>query len=587
MLHGEFLWNKADRSILCLLNPDNGASELTGTVYLENTIMLKKLLFAGMLFAAADAQAQDSQKLSSKIQKVTIFLNGAQVTRTANASISPGTSTLVFENISPYVDEQSIQLHANGNFTILSVKAEKNYLNDQDKQKGLIDLQAHQKAILGKIDIENNLLAVNQEEENMLLKNQVVTGENASLDVIKLKQALDFQTERLTAIRKKKLEINSVLSSLDSARTKYQLQIGELMAGNRTNTDNILVTVSSKEQVQSDFTINYVTTGVNWYPTYDIRAKDAKSPISIAYKANVTQQTGEDWRNVKLTLSTGNPMVNGNKPELNPYYLNFAVREAADANAVYKNSSPPALNEVVVVGYGAVRKTALTGSVSGLSSGYYNVPAQYSNVSQSETQTNVEFTIADPYTIPSDGKQYTVEINQAELNATYTYAVAPKLSTDVFLSASITDWNKYSFLPGQANLFFEGTYIGKSYLNANSTNDTLKLSLGVDKGIVVTRTLQKELTQRQSIGSNQKDTRDWSIEIKNRKNQPVNLVVEDQVPVAQNSSIEVETQNVSGGTVDAITGKISWTMALKPLENKKLELKYQVKYPKNQLLAIE
>lgn len=585
MLHGEFLWNEADRSILCLLSPSNGLGESTGTVYLENKIMLKKLLFAGLLLAT-QAHAQDGQKVASKVQKVTVFLNGAQVTRTANVSISPGTSTLVFENVSPYIDEQSIQLHANGDFTILSVKTERNFLNGQAKQKDIADLQAREKNLQAKIDLENNLLAVNQEEEDMLRKNQVVTGENASLDVAKLKQALDFQTERMTGIRRKRLEINSEIASLDSALLKYQSQLSSLF-NNNDITSNILVSVSSKTALQSDFNISYVTSGVNWYPTYDIKAKDAKSPLNISYKANVTQQTGEDWRNIRLTLSTGNPSVNANKPELNPYYLNLPIAVAADANAQYKYKSSE-LNEAAVIGYGTQRKTEirLRGLASNQEGLHVADAVGYVNVSQSETQTNVEFTIADPYTIPSDGKQYTVEIKQADLNATYTYAVAPKLSTNVFLSASVTDWNKYSFLPGQANLFFEGTYIGKSFLNTDNTNDTLKLSLGVDKSIVVTRTLQKELNQRQSIGSNQKDTRDWVIEVKNRKDQPVNLLVEDQVPVAQNSSIEVETQSLSGGNVDANTGKVTWAMVLKPLDDKKLELKYQVKYPKNQMLAI-
>ncbi|MGN6177893.1 MAG: mucoidy inhibitor MuiA family protein [Mucilaginibacter sp.] len=544
--------------------------------------MLKKLLFAGLVLAT-QAHAEDGQKVASKVQKVTIFLNGAQVTRTASVSISPGTSTLVFENISPYIQEQSVQLHASGDFTILSVKTERNFMHEPAKQKDIADLQAREKALQAKIDLENNLLAVNQEEEDMLLKNQVITGQNTSLDIAKLKQALDFQTERLTGIRRKKLEINSVISSLDSTRQKYEQQINELQSYRGGNTSNILVTVSSKTAQQSDFTLNYVTNGVNWYPTYDIKAKDTKSPLSISYKANVMQQTGEDWRNIKLTLSTGNPSVNATKPELNPYYLNIApLVTKADAEV----SAPPVLNEVVVTGYGVQRKTDIRG-LSGKIEGVNVMNSVGSvNVTQSEMQTNVEFAIAEPYTIPSDGKQYTVEIKQADLNATYTYAVAPKLSTNVFLSASVTDWNKYSFLPGQANLFFEGTYIGKSYLNTNNTNDTLKLSLGIDKSIVVTRTLQKELNQKQSIGSNQKDTRDWVIEVKNRKNQPVNLVVEDQVPVAQNSAIEVETQTLSGAEIDTNTGKVTWKMELKPLDDKKLELKYQVKYPKNQMLAI-
>jgi uncharacterized protein (TIGR02231 family) len=189
--------------------------------------------------------------------------------------------------------------------------------------------------------------------------------------------------------------------------------------------------------------------------------------------------------------------------------------------------------------------------------------------------------------VPTDGKQYTVEINQLDLTASYQYSVAPKISTDVFLTAQLTDWNKYNFLSGEANLFFEGTYIGKSLLDTHATADTLNLSLGIDKNIVVTRTLQKDLSIRQSLGSNKKETKDWQIEIKNRKNQAINLLVEDQVPVSQNAAIEVEVQETSGAKPDPLTGKISWNFSLKPQDDKKIELKYLVKYPKNQMVIVQ
>jgi uncharacterized protein (TIGR02231 family) len=323
--------------------------------------------------------------------------------------------------------------------------------------------------------------------------------------------------------------------------------------------------------VQSTFSLSYLIREARWYPSYDIRAKNVNSPIAIVYKANVSQTTGEEWKNVKLTLSTGNPYVNSNKPELNPYYLNiyqYAPKVSADAS----------LNEVVVTEASGIKRSAKH---------YGNEDASGPNVALAENQTNVDFNIDNPYTIASDGKTSLVEINQVEVKANYQYYVAPKLNTNVFLTAQVTDWSKYNFLAGEVNIFFEGTYIGKSRMDTQALNDTLNLSLGVDKSILVTRTSRKDLTEKQSLSSNKKETRDWLIEVKNRKNQPINLLVEDQVPVSQNSSIEVETQNISGGQSDQTTGKVSWNLTLKPSDDKKLELKYQVKYPKNQTVIVQ
>jgi hypothetical protein len=621
--------------------------------------MFRKLLVAVGLFLITIAAQADDQKIESKVQKVVVFLNGAQVTRTALVHIIPGNSTLVFENISPGIDVQSIQVHANGEFTILSVKHELNFLKEQMKQQRIEELRAKQKSIRDKIDLQNSLASIYQEEENMLVKNQMIAGQNTGLDIVKLKQALDFQTERLTALKKKEQENTAQIADLNKELFKYNQQIAEVNKGASTATSNILVTVSSKAALQTEFILSYVVHNASWFPTYDVRAKNVNSPISISYKANVSQQSGEDWKNIKLTLSTGNPTVAGNKPELNPYFLNLgmyyrpengtmtvvsgritssddrqaipgatvrvkgsSVGTVSDANGNFTVQLPPNsqnlevsfvgytsetvpisspqlnvtlkpsvnnLNEVVVTGYAASQET-----LQGQAAGVYirglatekksTIPI---GVNKVENQTNIEFNIAMPYSVPSDGKQYTVEINQLDIPAIYQYAVAPKLSTNVFLTARLTDWNKYNFLSGEANLFFEGTFIGKSLINTDATTDTLNLSLGTDKNIVVTRTSLKDLSERQSLGSNKKETRDWQIEVKNRKSQPINLLVEDQVPVSQNSSIEVEIQDLSGAELDKLTGKVTWKMALKPGDDKKVESKYLVKYPKNQSVIIQ
>jgi uncharacterized protein (TIGR02231 family) len=459
--------------------------------------MLKKLLFISLNFIAITAMADENQKIASKVQKVIVFLSGAQISRSASATINPGVSTLVFDGLSAGIEAQSIQVHANGNFTILSVASELDYLKQDVKQKDVDDLQAQRKIIKDKLDLSNSLYYINQQEETMLMKNQSVKSDNANLNVAELKLALDFQTQRLTEIKEKQLKLANEIADLNTQLQKYDQQINSFGQGDNKVTGSILVTVSAKQTAQAEFILSYVVPNASWYPTYDIRAKDVNSPISIVYKANVSQQSGEDWRNVKLTLSTGNPSVNGVKPELNPYYLNLPDYTTSQ----YKSDN--SLNEVVVVGYGNRERNGLEGKVAGLSTADIAATPQ---VQLRENQTNFEFNIADPYSILSDGKQCTVEINTVNINATYQYAVAPKLSTNVFLSALITGWNKYNLLPGEVNLFFQDTYIGRSMLNTNSTSDTLNISLGADKNIVVTRTLQKELTQKQNIGSNKKDT---------------------------------------------------------------------------------
>ncbi|SEP05973.1 conserved hypothetical protein [Mucilaginibacter gossypiicola] len=661
MFQHKFIYGKvhAPASFIYAAPGNPGISEITDGVYLTEGIMFKKLsIAAALFFIAAATRADEGQKVASKVQKVTVFLNGAQVSRTALVNINPGTSTLVFENLSPGIDVQSIQVNAGGDFTILSVNHELDFADNDIRQKNIQAIEAKQKLVRNKIALQNNMLSIYQEEANTLAKNPISNGTNVALDPVKLKQTLDFQTARLNEIKKNQQVVNDQIDLLNDELQGYDKQIAEINRAGVKTTSNVLVTVSSKAPLQANFTLSYLVRNASWFPTYDIRAKNVNSPITIVYKANVSQKTGEDWKSAKLTLSTGNPAVNGAKPELTPTYLNFgmyysgatasltkvmgrvvagddgqalpgvairvkgtSIGAVSDAGGNYSiqlpnvnavltysfvgyetierqantplinvalNPSSKQLNEVVVVGYGfsSDYRSESTGAVSVIKSKALvsTVPIE---VKKEENQTNIEFNIANPYTVPSDGKQYAVEISQYNIDATYQYYVAPKLSTDVFLTAQLTNWNKYSFLSGEANLFFEGTYIGKSLINTDATTDTLNLSLGTDKNIVVTRTLEKGLVMRQSSGSNQKETRNWLIDVKNRKSQPVNLLVEDQVPVSQNKDIEVEAQETSGAKPDVTTGKISWNFMLNSLDEKKVKLKYQVKYPKNQSVIVQ
>ncbi|MDN3581332.1 DUF4139 domain-containing protein [Mucilaginibacter flavus] len=546
-----------------------GRGKLKASIHLTEDVMFKKLSTAIFLFIAIAAKADEGQKVASKVQKVTVFLRGAQVSRTAQVSINAGTSDLVFDGISPGIDVNSIQVHANGEFTVLSVKSEINYSEalKSAKAKQIEDLRALQKGIRDKTDMLSNMISIYQTEEAVLAKNQFVRPENQNLDVAKLKLALDFQTERLTSLRQKERLINNQVTALNDEFQKYEDQINIINQQEDVSSANIIVTVASKIALQSAFTLSYVVGNASWYPSYDIRAKNVNSPVTIVYKANISQKSGEDWRNVKLSLSTGNPSVNNVKQELNPYFVNFTPKY--EKNYSQSTGSVSSLSEVAVVGYSSRNKE-------------YTFPVQVNMV---ENQTNVEFNIDNPYSIKDDGKVCQVEINQVATNASYQYFVVPKLSTDVFLTARITDWNKFNFLSGEANLYYEGTYVGKSKIDTRGTNDTLSLPLGVDKNILVKRTLEKGFVDRS--GSNAKETRNWLIEVKNRKNQKVNLLVEDQVPVSQNALVIVDVQNTSGAKPDDATGKLSWNFLLNSQDDKKVQLKYLVKYPKDQSVIVQ
>ncbi|WAC38975.1 mucoidy inhibitor MuiA family protein [Pedobacter sp. SL55] len=252
------------------------------------------------------------------------------------------------------------------------------------------------------------------------------------------------------------------------------------------------------------------------------------------------------------------------------------------------NESSNALNEVMITAAGegkSQKRASVAASVTtirGVSS-ISSVPLEVKNV---EKQTNVTFEIKTPYTILTDGKQAAVDIGNYDFKADYQYYAVPKVTQDAFLTAKITDFNEVNLISGEASIFFEGTYLDKSLLDIQNT-DTLTISLGADKNVAVKREKQKGYTERQFIGSSQKDTRHFVIDVKNRKSQVVNLTIEDQLPIPTNSDIMVEKQELSKAKLDETSGRLTWQFLLQPNEQKKIDLKYQVKYPKNRPVNIE
>lgn len=288
------------------------------------TQLSKQLLVCISIIVSQITYAQVSpKKIETKIEKATVFLNGAQINRSGKITVMPGTSEIIFSGISPYINSQSIQVKGEGNFTVLSVVHKLNYLQEQAKQADIQKVDDQKELLQDKINMENHMMAIYLNEETLLLKNQGIVAQNTGLKMSDLKDAADFHRTRLMELKQKETEVNKALKKLNAEMAKLNKQRDELNRQASTATSEVVVKVESKETVNADFSLSYFVDKAGWYPTYDIRVIDILHPITMAYKANVYQSSGEDWKDVKLTLSTANPKQNGEKPNLPVWYLRY------------------------------------------------------------------------------------------------------------------------------------------------------------------------------------------------------------------------------------------------------------------------
>lgn len=629
------------------------------------TTMTKLHISFLTLFFCAQAFSQDIKEivLTSKIQDVTLFLSGAQVFENASCQITEGESVILLKGLSPYLDEKSIQVKGQGNFTIQSVNKRLDFLSEKEVGEKVKGIEAQIEGIQKSQTLSQNRLQVLATKASVLAANKDLGGNQSGPTMAELRAALDFFDAELTKITAEELKIKTEIAEGETKIQQLRNQISAMQESQNKSFSEIRIRVKAPTTGTATFQVNYLVANAGWYPKYDVRVKNINEPLQLNYKAEVYQNTGVDWKNVKLRFSNANPNQSGQSPNLDKWELNYArfttvnkfsvpqtpgsvsgvvldetgqpvpgatvlvkgttIGTSADMEGRYSltlpsnaqnlvfsfigyapqevgiqgrsnvsvslNPDTQMLQEAVVAGYGSMEKR-LQGKVAGISvveDRARDIESAPLVTSFIENQTTVEIEVAEPYSIKTNGERTLVDLKGYDIPATYRYTAIPKLDKDAFLIAEIAEWNQYSLLEGESNLYFEDGFVGRSILNAAALQDTLQVSMGRDRSIVMQREKVDQFSKKRTIGSNITESRGYEITLKNNKSQAVTLVVKDQIPVSVNSSIEVTPGELSGGKLDSQTGIVTWEITLAPGAQHKLSLQYEVKYPRSERIILD
>ncbi len=535
----------------------------------SNHMHARFLLLPTLAIAATTLWAANPLEVPSSLTSAKVFLQGAQVLRTASTTLPAGNSTVVFTGLAQGLDPQSIQVTGKGNYTILSVNHRLNYLSESSKKKELEDLVARMKKMDKDIGYENAMLSVWANEEQLLAKNASVGGQQNGVTPGQLTAVNDYIRDRLRIVKAGQLTQQDKLAALQEEKAKLQQQIAVLQPLAQRPTSEVVVEINSPTTTGATFTLDYFVNQAGWTPAYDLRAKGTGQPIQLLMKASVTNNTGEDWDKVSLSLSSGNPTMGGIMPALYPWILYVAQPLSAPKQAsTRKMTSGAELSEVVT------------------SEKYYDA-IRGPVVNASQQATTVEYAIAVPFTIPSDALPHTLAVQEQSLPATYTYYATPKLDKTAFLYARTTGWEEMNLLSGEANIFFEGTFVGKSQLQLDAAKDTIDISLGRDKGVVVERVKRKATDQKAWVGGNRTATVGWDLTVRNAKNTTVELDLMDQYPLSAQGEVDVKLTDKGGAAVDTQKGLLTWHLTLAPKETKQTGFTYTVKHPKELPVVLE
>jgi uncharacterized protein (TIGR02231 family) len=516
------------------------------------------------------------KRVPSQLKSVTVYRSAAELTHTASAYLQSGNNELVIEGISNKIDLSSLQVGADGNLTIMSIEYATDYLKPATKSALIVRLEDSIKQITEALTGIQVVLKTDYELLELLKGGKEIRTAQAGLSVTDLMKLMEYYRTKSLQLQNEIAEYKEKERKLNEILSRLKSQVHEEEQKNTRTGGRLELQLNSSAAGNYHFTLSYITATAYWNPYYDLRVQNITKPLQLTYKARIVQYSGIDWKQVKLTLSTSQPNQRGNAPVLGSWFLAFTDPVRLMQNYQHQNRlqsmAPAALSkESAVIGDGS--KDVRTGI------------GDYVNVVDNEL--SVSFDIDLPYDIPNNGKEQTVSLKDFDVPAFYTYYAAPKADRDAYLLAEVSEWEKLNLLPGEANIIFEGTYVGKSFIDPNSTSDTLNLTLGRDKRVVVKKEKLEDFSSVKFLGNVKKQVFTYEITVKNNKKERLQMLLKDQVPLSTNKEIEIEVLEISSASVNADNGVLTWKLDLAAGETKRFRISYSVKYPKDKLVNLQ
>ena len=520
--------------------------------------MIRKFIFLFLSFLAlTTVRAQTPTETTARVVKAEIYRNAARLYQQAEVPVGTGNQTVIIHGLSASAIRESLILKGTGPADILHISYQKNYLVTPKDREQIERLKAQIK------DLEDKLARLEARSEALktemkLLADNMKLEKNTNVNT--LQQYAAYYRKRVEEIHLQMHQLENQTKPLKEKLDKLRKQLRQWEDKSRRATQDLIVTLQVHKPATLHFDFNYVTKQASWQPVYHIRSNGTGQPLQWEYKAEVRQQTGLDWDNIPLTLSTYKPLYRMQLPKPKPWYLHPAPPVRAAAPARYK------VQGIVAEAAAEEKDEALA----------------YREAGETEQTLEVEYALPGLYSVPSGRHATLVHIKSFETPADYQYYAVPYINPAAFLRATVQDIDRYRLVPGQARIYFEGQYTGKTYIDATEPHSRLELALGIDPQIKIERKEDEKYSEYNLTGGKVTVRKAYVITIYNGKSVPVDIEVKDRVPVSQDEKIKVKRVDTDG-QVDK-KGIVTWHKTIAPGKKVQLHLRFEVQYPKNMRL---
>ncbi len=501
------------------------------------------------------------------ISNVLVYPDGAMVTRRAKVSLPAGRSVVVFEQLAPGLDEASLLAKiATPGAKVTGISADwQGSLEPMRETEAKLTKEID--GLNGQIQAENDKISSLGQRRNLLEQYRAHAREALSQNAgeksadPKWQAAVAFFTRETDKIAVEERAIQERMEKLNEKLQAANAELGKLRTAEQRKTRRVEVEVEADAATSADIALDYAVGSAGWFPAYDVRHDDGK--MLLTYYGTVVQGTGEDWKEVKLTLSTARPSSGAQIPTLTPLMLSGAYREKRPVQIV-SYGKKKAKQEEAQKAEQSLAQNVLSGRAA-----------------LDDKGTAVSFVIDGKETLPADRRPHKVEVSTVKLDSTLSYEAIPKITPFVFLKATAKNTSPFPLLAGAVNVFRSAGYVGTSNVEYIAPGEEFAVSLGVDEELKVRRIIDERVdTKPKLLGSTRSLTYAYSIEVENFKGDAQTVTIVENIPVTQRKEIKVEIRE---GTTKPDTkddeGFLKWNVALKPGEKRTVYFGYLVEYP--------
>ncbi len=505
-----------------------------------------------------------------KVSEATVYLKGAKVTGSSQVKLNKGKNFVRIQDLPMDINVHTLNVKFPKNVDMMSITPQRQVFKASDPHPDQDKFNKEKDGFNNEIALIDIRIRTLQAEKGIIDNNKQIVAHDKLSNIEQLKQLTEFYAKKI-------LEIDTQIFNLSQQKNKLQQKINdintrlnELKPKQKTFGYDVVLELDSPLEQTAEITLSYLVDNAGWIPSYDVRAQTAKKAVELTYKGKIYQNTGQDWNNIKLSVSSYRPNLNTQRPILHAMYVMEFQPE------VYR---PVPMSDA----QGRVSNTYQTISAKEVQS-YNDSEIQFAEpaawLATSESHLSAIYELNKKHSIASSNEAQHVLLDKRDVDADYVYHAVPAITQEVHLLAKIKNWNTLNLMGGEAFLFLGDNFVGKTVINSQYANDEFPIALGTDERIVVKRTRLQDESKTKKNGKDEIGVHSYEIVYKNNLSFDITLEILDQLPITQDERIQITDGSFGKAEHNATTGALLWTYQVAAGKSGKFTFGYTISHPK-------